>query len=564
MADALGLVAGTVPATPLKYSVSLAPGQYAQLDDVVVTQRGLPGRGDIQIAGVVTNVEAMHEGARFASDVFLIEQGALPAEVCEVAEVTVTRVEPEMYVPPLPGAAVTRAEGAQRDSALYFDEMGSSKVPVGFARDGQPVYVNFEFVDGTRGAHVSISGVSGIATKTSFAMFLLHSIIHCGVLAGEAHNTKALIFSVKSEDLLFLDYANSRLTSAQREQYAALGLPADPFGNVRVFAPPRPDDPAGTPDVSARDRAVSPFYWTLAEFCEQELLPFVFADAEDERAQYTMLIGQVAARLRRDAVPAGTDGAVKIRDVDPDRDRILRSFGDLVTLLEAELGDDSTRGSWVAGSAVTGSVNALLRRLRSAVRPLSVIVRGDLAYRGDRSITTSKAQVTVADLHNLPERAQRFAVGVTLRGEFARKERQGTARPLHVRHAGRAEQVRAARGRQPDQAASAGHRRTRPVARGDLDRGPADGQRGRAAHRGQLRDPRRLPARRRRSRTARVRVPAARAAAARHASQAGHHVHRPARHPGAAGGGLPVPRLGDPAQREGRLGRARRLPAPPG
>jgi DNA helicase HerA-like ATPase len=168
VADALGLVAGTVSATPLKYSVSLAPGQYAQLDDVVVTQSALPGRGDIQIAGVVTNVEAMHEGARFASDVFLIEQGALPAEVSEVAEVTVTRVEPQMYVPPLPGAAVTRAAGAQRDSALYFDEMGSSKVPVGFARDGQPVYVNFEFVDGTRGAHVSISGVSGIATKTSF------------------------------------------------------------------------------------------------------------------------------------------------------------------------------------------------------------------------------------------------------------------------------------------------------------------------------------------------------------------------------------------------------------
>ena len=75
------------------------------------------------------------------------------------------------------------------------------------------------------------------------------------------------------------------------------------------------DDPAGTPDVSARDRAVSPFYWTLAEFCEQELLPFVFADAEDERAQYTMLIGQVAARLRRDVIPAGPDGA----DQDPRR-----------------------------------------------------------------------------------------------------------------------------------------------------------------------------------------------------------------------------------------------------
>ncbi len=429
-ADPLGLVVGTVPATPLQFSVGLAPGQYVQLDDVVVTRRELPGQAGVQIAGVVTNVEAMHEGARFASDVFLIEQGALPAEVCEVAEVTVTRVEPELYVPPLPGAQVRRAVGEQRESALYFDEMGASRVPVGFGRDGQPVFVNFEFVDGTRGAHVSISGVSGIATKTSFAMFLLHSITNCGVLAGEAHNTKALIFSVKGEDLLFLDYANSKLTPSQEARYAVLGLPPAPFGNVRVFAPPRKGDPAGTPDVFARDRAVSPFFWTLVEFCRDELLPFVFADTEDERAQYTMLIAQVAARLRRDAVPAGDEGAVRFQGLDPANDRIIRTFGDLVTLLEAELGDEGTRGSWVASSTVTGSVNALLRRLRSAVAPLSVIVRGDLAHRGERSITTSRAQVTVADLHNLPDRAQRFVVGVTLRTEFARKERQGTARPL--------------------------------------------------------------------------------------------------------------------------------------
>jgi uncharacterized protein len=426
----LGLVVGTVPATPLQFSVGLAPGQYVQLDDVLVTKRELPGLPPVQISGVVTNIEAVHEGARFASDVFLIEQGALPAEVCEVAEVAVTRVEPEMYVPPLPGSSVARAVGAQRDSALYFDEMGESKVPVGFGRDGQPVFVNFEFLDGSRGAHMSISGVSGIATKTSFAMFMLHSITNCGVLKSEAHNTKALVFSVKGEDLLFLDYANSRLTTDQRALYDKLGLPAAPFGNVRVFAPPRKGDQSGTPDVAARDRAVSPFYWTLAEFCADELLPFCFADAEDERAQYTMLISQVAARLRRDAIVAGTEGAVRMRGVDPSNDKVLRTFDDLITMLEAELGDEDTRRDWVAGSAVTGSVNALLRRLRSAVKPLSAIIRGDLAHRGERSITTSKAQVTVVDLHNLPDRAQRFVVGVTLRGEFARKERQGTARPL--------------------------------------------------------------------------------------------------------------------------------------
>ncbi|HEX4704066.1 MAG TPA: ATP-binding protein [Pseudonocardiaceae bacterium] len=428
--ESVGLVVGTVAASPLEFSVAVAPDQFLQLDDVVVTERPLPDGTIVRIAGVVTNVEAGHEGARFASDVFLIDQGALPAEVSEVAEVSVTRVEPEVYVPPRPGTPARRATGTERDSALYFDTMAAAKVPVGLGRDGQPVFLNFEFVDGTRGGHVSISGVSGIATKTSFATFLLHSIFNCGVLRGEAHNTTALIFSVKGEDLLFLDYTNSRLTPEQREKYALLGLPATSFGNVQVFAPPRAGDPTGTPDVRARDKAVSPFYWTLWDFCEQELLTFVFADGEDERAQYTMLIGQVAARLRRDAVKVGNDGAVTINGVAAANGGPLRTLDQLVGLIEDELGEEDTRRDWVSGSTSTGSVNAFLRRLRSAVRPLSAIVRGDLGHRGDHSVTTSKAQVTVVDLHNLPDRAQRFVVGVALRQEFRRKEMQGTARPL--------------------------------------------------------------------------------------------------------------------------------------
>ena len=426
--ETVGLVVGTIPATPLQFHVSIAPEQFLQLDDVVVTSRQVPGHGLIQVSGIVTNVEAVHEGAQYASDVFLIEQGALPAEVSEVAEVTVTRVEPEIYVPPRPGAVVVRATGDERATALYFDNMGDAKLPIGLGRDGQIVYANMEFVDGTRGGHISISGVSGIATKTSFAMFLLHSIFNCGVLAGEAHNTKALIFNVKGEDLLFLDYANNKLTDEQRRRYTLLGLPDAPFQNVAVFAPPRPGDPNGTPNVTARTQAVSPFYWTLAEFAEQELLPFVFVDAEDERAQYTMLIGQIAARLRRDSTRLGSDGAIMIANTA--RSEPIRTFEALVDLLEEELGDETQRPTWVSGPSTTGSVNAFLRRLRSAVKPLSVIVRGDISHRGERSITTSKAQVTVVDLHNLPDRAHRFVVGVTLRQEFTRKETAGTARPL--------------------------------------------------------------------------------------------------------------------------------------
>ena len=78
----------------------------------------------------------------------------------------------------------------------------TSRVPVGRGRDGDPIYVNMEFLDGTRGAHVSISGISGVATKTSFALFLLHSIFRSGALGARAVNAKALVFSVKGEDLL--------------------------------------------------------------------------------------------------------------------------------------------------------------------------------------------------------------------------------------------------------------------------------------------------------------------------------------------------------------------------
>ena len=51
---------------------------------------------------------------------------------------------------------------------------------MGIGRDGVPVYLNADFLDGTRGAHVSISGISGVATKTSFATFLLYSVFRSG------------------------------------------------------------------------------------------------------------------------------------------------------------------------------------------------------------------------------------------------------------------------------------------------------------------------------------------------------------------------------------------------
>jgi uncharacterized protein len=418
----VGRVLGTADATPLQFWVAVAPGSYLQLDDVVVTSRGMPDSEPVTISGVVTQVRARHEGAVFESDVFAIADGTLPAQVQEAAEITTTRVEPELYVPPTPGALVHRAAGEQRTAALHFDGM-TKRVPMGTGRDGEPLYLNAEFLDGTRGAHVSISGISGVATKTSFATFMLYSLFRSGVLGAEAVNTKALIFNVKGEDLLFLDHPNTRLDEATMAAYARLGLPAEPFPDVAVYAPPRAGDPTGTPDVSSRLSGVDSFYWTLEEFCAGRLLPYVFADADDEKQQYTMVIHAVAAHLAKVAVPA--DGGVVI-----DGTR-LGSYPDLVDFIVAELGDEQSRVFW-AGSAVgLGTVNAFARRLIASKRDLSRLIRGDLSGRRPHSVDTSEgAQVTVVDLHNLPDRAQRFVVGVTLKAEFERKEKRATRKPL--------------------------------------------------------------------------------------------------------------------------------------
>jgi DNA helicase HerA-like ATPase len=292
------------------------------------------------------------------------------------------------------------------------------KVPVGMGRDGEPIYLNMEFLDGTRGAHVSISGISGVATKTSFALFLLHSIFRCGVLSN-AHNSKALVFSVKGEDLLFLDQINTRVDAELRGEYARLGLPAEPFGSVGFFAPPTPGDLTGRPHVSGRTSGVGAFWWTLAEFCSQELLPYVFADVEDERNQYTMVVHQVANRLRRDASAAGRDGAVNVDG------KLCRTYEDLVELICDRVTDDETRSVWAGPAIGAGTSNAFVRRLRSSQRALGELIRGDLPDTPTRKVSTENHQVTVVDLHNLVERAQRFVVGVVLAAETARKEKAG-------------------------------------------------------------------------------------------------------------------------------------------
>lgn len=425
-APLVGQVLGTEDSTPLGFWVAVHKDAYLQLDDVVLVRTKLPDGTLIVLYGIVDLVRARHEGTQFDSDVFLVTQGLLPAATSLAAHVAVTRVEPEIFVPPRPGDEVRLAvaeEAAERDLALFFDRM-ARRLPLGIGRDDLPIYANLEFLDGTRGAHVNISGISGVATKTTYATFLLYNLFHSGALGSEATNARAFVFNVKGEDLLFLDRPNARLDAAARAQYASLGLPAGPFQNVSIYAPTRPHVATTTPDTGTRQEGVTAYYWTLREFALERYLRFLFADADQESEQLYSVIERVESQLAREAGAAGgaDDPWIQINGIR------INTFAELVDMVCGLC--DARAGDWV-GAAAAGTISAFIRRLEAAGRGAGHLIRAAGAERpAEHRIDSSRAQVTVVDIHNLRERAQRFVVGVVLKRMLEDKERRGTREPL--------------------------------------------------------------------------------------------------------------------------------------
>src|SRR5918992_5072718 len=87
----VGIVLGTEDSTPLTYWVGVAEGSYLQLDDAVLVETDVPGRGTVRISGLVQEVRARHEGLSLDSDVFLVDKGVLPAGDSPAARVVATR-----------------------------------------------------------------------------------------------------------------------------------------------------------------------------------------------------------------------------------------------------------------------------------------------------------------------------------------------------------------------------------------------------------------------------------------------------------------------------------------
>lgn len=438
MTDDIGRVIGTKESQPLEFWVGVQDDQYVQLDEVLAVTTKLPtplpdGREEVDHYGVVDIVQSSYEGASYHSDVFREADGLMPVGVSTIAHVAVTRVsvpkrserpedaDLEVLVPPKPGRTVRRASEEDRQLALYFDQM-KRRFPAGLSRDGRPVYGNLEFLDGTRGAHVNISGISGVATKTTYALFLLYGLFNANVL-DNAHSTHAIVFNVKGEDLLWLDKSNARLPEEDHRRYERLGLPVRPFQNVGLWAPAQQGDVA-LPDTGGRLQGVTPYYWTLREFCRERMLRFLFADADDETSQLSFVVSQVERYLESQMDSQPKDRGEVVLHMPGDVDIPCRSLTELVDAVTNFL-------DTIAQRAAQGTRDAFARRFEAAavsVGPLIRAVRDGEAQQ--HRFDWSQRQVSVIDINRLNDRAKRFVVGVVVRRLMDDKEKRGAREPL--------------------------------------------------------------------------------------------------------------------------------------
>lgn len=418
--NAVGVVIGTQDATPMDFWVAVREGKQLELDDVVRVDSHTADGEVLTFYGTVDEVRKRYEGSMFDTDAFRHADGTLPTEISYAAHVQVTRIEPEYFVPPSPGQTVFLVRGVDFQAAMFFDQM-EHKLAIGLTRTQEPVFANLEFVDGTRGAHASISGVSGVATKTSYATFLLYSLFHSQALGTRAVNSHAIIFNVKGEDLLWLDKPNRKIDEKARGQYQKLGLPVGPFRSVQFKVPPRTEN-TFVPDTGRMD-AVEVFAWTIREFAESQLLKFCFTQ-EDERAQMSFVVQMVERHLAQAAADSGnkSDPFIYLND------KQIRSFEELVD--EIESGMDALIARRGARTA-PGTVDAFIRRLRAATPRLGKLVRGEDSAKG-RAVDWKGAQVTVVDIHNLHSTAQMFVVGVVLKRMLEVKERTGSQNMVFV------------------------------------------------------------------------------------------------------------------------------------
>jgi DNA helicase HerA-like ATPase len=220
-----------------------------------------------------------------------------------IAEAEVLYNSADIEMPVRDGAPVETAdiEGVRKALGLLGFK---NPIPAGYISMSYglevPIEFDAEYLLGPEGAHLNVAGISGLATKTSYAMFLLNAIQQ---KMGE--KVSMILLNVKGSDLLAIDEPPLKPLSAEKiDEWTRCGLRALPFPRVKYLYPYSQRRSAShysntsltsvLGEVLAKqhmeDRAFNYFYDVETM---KEKMPLLLADVDDPQSTFESIFEQI-------------------------------------------------------------------------------------------------------------------------------------------------------------------------------------------------------------------------------------------------------------------------------
>ena len=313
----------------------------------------------------------------------------------------VLRQLPEEPLQPVPMGEVFLAAEDDVATALrmdaYLKEGAHTGIPIGVYRAGATdsvIWLDADFLLGPEAAHLNISGMSGLATKTSAIEWLLSSVFtHFPETKG---SIAAVCFNVKGPDLCYLDQPASRLEDSDRALYEKMGVKPGPFEKVQYFAPytARGFSLNTLRSNEALLDNVTPLTWGLREVLQYAE---VLLNKDDLDAKADALIDFISERVVNRTMEK--EGPLS-------RDHTVESFGDLEAWFRDLLQgmERANTDSWRTHHIAT------IRKVRNRLSNISTRCAGLVTDTGDVSDlpfgSFEDRKVYVVDVASLEEDAQ--------------------------------------------------------------------------------------------------------------------------------------------------------------
>lgn len=212
-----------------------------------------------------------------------------------------------IYIPVQEGRKVYLADEDQIMEALGLKEV-KNPLPAGYIEmyDGTnkktlPVFFNSHFLIGPEGAHLNISGISGLASKTSYAMFLMKAIQDYAIKGDES--VAFIMMNVKGTDLLKIDQKNERKKELDQIKpiYKRLGMEMKPFEQVKYYYPFAKEYTTYTYEKESvikerlANKTAAQFKYLFETDEDKECLDLLFANVDDPNETIESIVNFIMA-----------------------------------------------------------------------------------------------------------------------------------------------------------------------------------------------------------------------------------------------------------------------------